>query len=117
MHLRERSFRLPPGRVDGIIRQRGAEKHYSAGGKTLHAATSPRWHSTVVGLLPAIAWGLVVLVLTLVLLVLGAIVLPAQAQEASTQGMLIATTQVHAAGRRAVANGGPIINNVQIYRP
>jgi hypothetical protein len=34
-----------------------------------------------VGLLPGIAWGLLVLVLTLALLVLGAIVLPARAQE------------------------------------
>jgi hypothetical protein len=44
-------------------------------------ATNSRWQTTAKGLLPGIAWGLLVLVLTLVLLVLGAIVLPAQAQE------------------------------------
>jgi hypothetical protein len=45
--------------------------------------TSSKWQATATELLAAVAWGLVVLGLTLVLLLLGAIVLPAQAYETS----------------------------------
>jgi uncharacterized membrane protein YhiD involved in acid resistance len=48
-------------------------------------ATNSKWQTTAAGLLPGIAWGLLVLALTLALLVLGAIVLPAQAQEPPAQ--------------------------------
>lgn len=81
IHLRERSFRLFPGRDSGIIRERGAGKQHSAGSKTLHIATSTRWRSAAMELRAGIAWGLVVLGITLAILVLGAIVLPAQAYE------------------------------------
>lgn len=73
------------GGLHGLYASTGAPKNtISAGGRALRMATNSRWHTTVSGLLPGIAWGLLVLVLTLVLLVLGAIVLPAQAHKIST---------------------------------
>jgi hypothetical protein len=45
----------------------------------LHIAISPKRHSAAIEFRAALTWGLVVFVLTLVILVPGAIVLPAQA--------------------------------------
>ncbi len=59
-------------------------------------ATNSSWQATAVALLSGIVWGLLVLVLTLVFLVLGAIVLPAQAYEAPAERSLIQKKRVDA---------------------
>ena len=75
----------------GLCRPAGAEETpIRQGGKILCTTTKSTWRTAAVGLLPGIAWGLLVLVLTLALLVLGAIVLPARAYKTPAQGTLIA---------------------------
>jgi hypothetical protein len=78
-------------------------------------ATNSRWHMKAGGLLPGIAWGLLVLVLTLVLLVLGAIVLPAQARETPTQGSPERATSQGPRSRNELRDTARILNSQEAF--